>query len=719
MVSPVPAPPGPMQRGLRLLFAPAVALMNRLKYPQKFLLISIIFLLPLGLVMYLLLSEIDDRIDFARKEMLGIQYLRPLRVLYEQVAQSRVLARAYTGGRVGLRPEVLRKQRLIDESLERLFAVDQQLGQLLNSTGRYGTLQESWRFLKVKVLSLEPQDSDDLHAGMLTDLHELSARVGDSSNLILDPDLDSYYVMDAVLLKLPQGEALAAQTQVFGQKSIVAGKTLSAEERAEFIRLAGLLRSNLDETTKGMDIAFGNNPAGTLKPHLERPLRDHAAATGEFLRLLESDLIKARTIKVTPEEFDRVAVQALTANFTFWDQSAIELDDLLQRRIAGFARQKYLVEVFSVVALVGVCYLLIAFYLAVMRTVRSLRESSDRMVGGSIDHAVSLETRDELGQVVTSFNNIATKLREEWTQAREESTRARAAEAALEMQKRAAEQKSEELAGALQQLKAAQDQLLVKEKLASLGTLTAGIAHEIKNPLNFVTNFAQLSTELVGELGEEITRVKDRLGEDDSAQLMDLLTTLQQNVTRISEHGHRADRIVRDMLAHSRQQSGERQLTDVNALLDQYVALAYHGMRAQDSSFNVTLETHYDKTLPRIPVHAQDLSRVFLNLVNNACYAVRARQKTEANGFTPTIAATTRNLGDRVEIRIRDNGSGIPATVRNRLFQPFFTTKPTGEGTGLGLSISYDIVVQGHQGSIQVESEEGQFAEFIIALPIP
>lgn len=894
MNSPPNPPPGPASNGLRLLFAPAVALMNHLKYPQKFLLISALFLLPLGLVMYLLISEIDERIEFAHKEMLGNQYLRPLRMLYEQVAQSRILAHAYTQGRVGLRPELVRKMTALDEQFESLQAAEQQLGQVLQTAGGYLALQESWRFLKAKLLSLEPQDADDLHTGLLADLHALSARVGDTSNLILDPDLDSYYVMDAVLLKLPQGVSLAAQTRSFGQKNIVLGKAPTAEERAEFTRLAGLLRSNLDDTTNGLGIAFRNNPGTTLKPHLERPLREHAAATEEFLRALDTGVIKARTINVTPDAYDQLAASALTANFALWDQASSDLDDLLRTRNAGFTRKKYLVEAFAVLALLGVSYLLVAFYLAVMRTVGSLREASDRMVGGSIDHAVKLETRDELGQVVTSFNNIAMRLREEWAQAQEESTRARAAETALEQQsalvqllqrvataaneaptpeaalqiairevcaythwpvgdafalaadgsgelvctgvwhlddverfgrfralteasrfpsgvglpgrvlasgqpawimdvtqdvnfpraqvvrdcavrgafgfpvltgrevvgvlefftpesrepdltllqtmahigtqlgrvferqqaetelrqaKEAAELKSEDLEEALQQLKAAQDQLVVKEKLASLGTLTAGIAHEIKNPLNFVTNFAQLSTELVAELGTELALVKDQLGQEVGENLTDLLTTLDQNVARISEHGHRADRIVRDMLAHSRQPSGERQLTDLNALLAQYVGLAYHGMRAQDPSFNVTLETNYDATLPPVSVNPQDLSRVFLNLVNNACYAVHTRKKAQGDGFAPTIAIATCNLGAWVEIRIRDNGNGIPAAKRGQLFQPFFTTKPAGEGTGLGLSISYDIVVQGHQGKIRVETEEGRFAEFIISLP--
>jgi len=272
-------------------------------------------------------------------------------------------------------------------------------------------------------------------------------------------------------------------------------------------------------------------------------------------------------------------------------------------------------------------------------------------------------------------------------------------------------------ADAYDSLKSAQEKLVVQEKLASLGALTAGIAHEIKNPLNFVNNFADLSGELMTELREELEKYKDRIPADEFENLEGLIRDLSGNAKKINEHGRRADGIVKSMLLHSRGQAGERQATDLNAMLEEYVNLAYHGMRAQDSSFNVTIVRELAPDIGKIDAVPQDLSRVFLNILNNACYAANDKAKKAAPGFAPTLTVRTVNLGEWVEVRIRDNGQGIPQEIRDRIFHPFFTTKPTGQGTGLGLSISHDIVVIEHGGQLEVETEAGEFTEFIVRLP--
>ncbi len=277
--------------------------------------------------------------------------------------------------------------------------------------------------------------------------------------------------------------------------------------------------------------------------------------------------------------------------------------------------------------------------------------------------------------------------------------------------------RTSELQKALNHLKETQNQLVLSEKMASLGQLTAGIAHEIKNPLNFITNFAVLSKDLTQELRGELAHEKARVDEQRAAEITDILDNLEQNVTKINEHGKRADSIVRGMLLHSRGKAGERQETDITALLAEYANLAYHGMRAQDQSFNVKIETDFDPAVGKMNVVPQDLSRAFLNIVNNACYAANDKRKSAKNGFSPTVRVSTRNLGDRVEIRIRDNGNGIPADVRDRIFNPFFTTKPAGIGTGLGLSLTYDIIVQEHGGDVKVDTREGEYTEFIITIP--
>jgi signal transduction histidine kinase len=295
--------------------------------------------------------------------------------------------------------------------------------------------------------------------------------------------------------------------------------------------------------------------------------------------------------------------------------------------------------------------------------------------------------------------------------------RLRRVEQELRRAKLATEQRNDELEQALRQLKTAQEQLIVQEKLASLGALTAGIAHEIKNPLNFVINFAQLAGDLLSELADELAKQKDLFPRAVSENVNDLLTNLEQNFGKIREHGNRANNIVSGMLMHSRGRTGERQSTDLNALLAQYVNLAYHGQRSQDSSFNVTLATQYDQSLTPVSIVPQDLGRVFLNLAANAFYAVAEKKKKASGAYAPTVSVATKKQGSRVEIRIRDNADGIPASIRDKLFQPFVTSKPLGAGTGLGLSISYDIVVHGHQGAIAVETEEGSGTEVIVTIP--
>jgi two-component system NtrC family sensor kinase len=278
-------------------------------------------------------------------------------------------------------------------------------------------------------------------------------------------------------------------------------------------------------------------------------------------------------------------------------------------------------------------------------------------------------------------------------------------------------QRTEELTQALQQLRQMQDQLVVQEKLASLGALTAGVAHEIKNPLNFVTNFAEISVDLAKELRGEVEACRVQLGDKSAANLVELASDLEQNLAKIREHGRRADSIIASMLMHSRGQSGETRPTPLNELLDEYVKLAYHGMRARDLTFNATINADYDPQVGNLNLIAQDISRVFLNVAGNAFYAVHQKKKRLGEGFAPTLSVSTRSLPDRAEVRFRDNGTGIPAELMTKVFDPFFTTKPAGEGTGLGLSLSYEIVVKEHQGEMRVESEEGQFTEFVIVLP--
>jgi signal transduction histidine kinase len=263
---------------------------------------------------------------------------------------------------------------------------------------------------------------------------------------------------------------------------------------------------------------------------------------------------------------------------------------------------------------------------------------------------------------------------------------------------------------AYSELKSTQSQLIQSEKMASLGELTAGIAHEIQNPLNFVNNFSEVNTELIDELEQEAEK-----GNLDEVKM--LVKDIKENEEKINHHGKRADAIVKGMLQHSRSSTGVKEQTDINALADEYLRLSYHGLRAKDKSFNATPNTDLDKSVGKINIIPQDIGRVLLNLYNNAFYAVNEKMKIDNKNYQPSVSVQTKKINEKVEIRVTDNGSGIPQKVVDKIFQPFFTTKPTGQGTGLGLSLSYDII-KAHGGEIKVETKDGEGSEFIILLPV-
>ena len=278
------------------------------------------------------------------------------------------------------------------------------------------------------------------------------------------------------------------------------------------------------------------------------------------------------------------------------------------------------------------------------------------------------------------------------------------------------EARTRELAKSLEDLRTTQDRLVQTQRLASLGQLTAGIAHEIKNPLNFVNNFSGVSTELIDELQDALKGMP--LNDKARAEIKELTDTLKGNLDKVMQHGKRADAIVKNMLLHSREGSGEHRPVDINALVEESLNLAWHGARAEKQGFNITLARSLDPDPGEADVFPQDITRVLLNLISNGFYAAtRRKAQAGSDGYEPTLAASTKSLGDRVEISIRDNAIGIPSEVKEKIFNPFFTTKPAGEGTGLGLSISHDIIVKQHGGSIEVDTLSGEFTEIRIILP--
>jgi signal transduction histidine kinase len=338
---------------------------------------------------------------------------------------------------------------------------------------------------------------------------------------------------------------------------------------------------------------------------------------------------------------------------------------------------------------------------------RHLERSMTAITRGELDAPIPPPGHDEIGAMASALGMLRDSLIERDRLERERQR----AEAEIRAARDAAET-------ALRELSAAQAALIQAEKMASLGQLTAGIAHEIKNPLNFVNNFASLSVELLEELKETVAPALAAIDEDRREGIDEVVGMLTSNLEKIAAHGRRADGIVRSMLEHSRGGSGERRSIDLNGLVEEALNLAYHGARAQDQSFNITLDRDFDQAVAPIELVPQDMTRVFLNLISNGFYATNKRRREVADGgFKPVLTVATHDFGDAVEIRVRDNGIGIAPESRDKLFTPFFTTKPTGEGTGLGLSISYDIVTQQHGGTITVDSRVGEFTEFTVRLP--
>ncbi|MBK9257853.1 MAG: HAMP domain-containing protein [Saprospiraceae bacterium] len=345
---------------------------------------------------------------------------------------------------------------------------------------------------------------------------------------------------------------------------------------------------------------------------------------------------------------------------------------------------------------------------------------------GNLNTKVQVGQPDEIGFLTSNFNQMTITIQnaqnelKRYAENLEKQVEERTSE--ILSQNKHIEKQRDDLQSTLDELKSTQRQLIQSEKMASLGELTAGIAHEIQNPLNFVNNFSEVSNELIVDMVDELDK-----GDIEEAKAIS--ADIKSNLEKINHHGRRASSIVKGMLEHSRTSSGQKELTDINALCDEYLRLSYHGLRAKDKSFNAAFETNFDPNLPKIEIVPQDIGRVILNLINNAFYAVSEKSKVESqqsgSGYKPTVSITTQQIvnsqqptaNSQLLIAIKDNGSGIPSQIKDKIFQPFFTTKPTGQGTGLGLSLAYDIV-KAHGGEMKVESKEGEGSEFLLYLPI-
>jgi len=701
-----------------------MAPLDNMSIHAKLAAIAVLAAIPSLLLLYLLIVQQNRQIEFAERELDGTELLRPVRTVYEQVALGAIEAgpAKYSADdratilRGSIRPKIESALTLADSresSPESSIDVAEAL---------FNVQQESRRFLAM-LESSETQPATDGHAAAFASLRSLVTQIGNKSSLVLDPDLETYYMVDAVVLRLP--DAVDALLEVYTIVRLGADRgTLTTEDKTRLIVLGGRLRTFKD----GMRVMVSRSaPDATeaRRENLERGMTQFAVAVEEYLARL--DKLQAGPFNDNDHSLDALGRNAISLVFRFWEDSSATLDSLIQTRIASHLNGKTLM--LGMVSSLFLASLVLVMYIAgnVSRRVGRLAMIANRIASQSNvgpedqDSIRAVLSRDEIGTLAESVLRMAKSINQhigalERARNQLEDYTAHLQQKIDERTKEIAE-KRDELEAAMERLKAAQGQLVVAEKMASLGNLTAGIAHEIKNPLNFVNNFADLSVDLLSELKEILEPHRDKLDKNTLDDMDDLTATLEGNLKKIHEHGNRADSIVKGMLAHSRGKTGERVPLDVNALIREYVNLAYHGMRAKDSNFNVTIESAYDPNAGEIMGTPQDLSRVFLNIVNNACYSAHKRRLEEGDKLNPTIKVTTEKVEDRVRIRIRDNGRGIPAENLRRIFEPFFTTKPTGEGTGLGLSISWDIVVDQHRGTLEAASVEGEFAEFTVTLP--
>lgn len=358
----------------------------------------------------------------------------------------------------------------------------------------------------------------------------------------------------------------------------------------------------------------------------------------------------------------------------------------------------------------------------ISQPIRNLSKVAETISSGNFDVDVDYKANDAIGKLGHTLVSMAQSLKESFKkialQNKQLEEYSKTLEIKVEERTIELKDKNTELENTLVQLKETQAQLVMQQKLASLGALTAGIAHEIKNPLNFVNNFAKLTTGLVDELQEEIDRVKTDPAKMDAGYLEEIFGDIKTNVTKIGEHGTRADNIVKGMLEHSRGDTGEFQMTDLNGLLSESLDNGYNAVKNNRPGFSCELKKNFDPTLDKLNINPQTFSRVMVNIFENAFYAMYKKGEAKGAGYTPVLELSTKKSAESVEIRIKDNGTGIPQSVIDKVFEPFFTTKPTGEGTGLGLSLSYDIITQIHRGNLAVSSVEGESTEFLITLPV-
>ena len=747
-------------------FRPAVRLMNRLTYPRKFVLISVLFALPLALLLFFFIVQSANQINFGRKERYGVAYLRPLRGLLQATISHQQLARDYAQGDTSVAQRLLNTQTNIETQFGDLASVDRRYGATLNATAPAERLVQQWTALKGQVLSIDGATSDNLHDDLIAAIRAQITLVGDTSNLILDPDLDTYYLMDTVLLKLPSSQTSLAETLAIADKH--AGTALSSNARAQILVLRGLVQSNTSALNAGLQKSFATTSDPQLQPMLTQPLSDTLAATAAFLA---SDSLETAAANVNQSTIRATGETALLRSFTLWDRSSDALDTLLMQRIHRFTSRRTWVIGVTLVILVLVVYLWVSFYLAVMQTVRKLQTVSQQMVSGTMDELVSLENRDELGQVAVAFNNVGSALLAASMQRQavlenvadgivtlDDAGLVRSFNPAAERifgltapqiigqpvasiipdlavllssvkpNTPANEHSEREMLGlrpdhSTMPLDVALSTTHIREQTLLIAlvrdiTERKGVEQELQTAKDVAEAASRTKSEFLANMSHEIrTPMNAVIGM--TGLLLDTSLSPEQRdyAATIRMSGDALLSVINDILDLSKIESGKLELEQQPFDLRECIESAMELLATRAAEKDLDLAYLVDNTTPATVIG--DVTRVrqiLINLVSNAV-------KFTPSGEVVVVVSSQRIAGVHYELKfeVRDTGMGIPAERMNRLFQSFSqvdasTTRRFG-GTGLGLAISKRLT-EAMGGELSVTSSEGVGSTFSFTVQV-
>jgi signal transduction histidine kinase len=707
------------------IFQPAIALMNRLNYPTKFLLIGILLVVPGIILLFLLTSVRNEAIDFGAKERLGLEYSRPVKRLLYDIIQQRQAALMYFEGseqnQAAAKDQLAAMEKQIEKHIAEIDEVESRLGTELTSTEKWNALKRNWKELKAGLWRMTSEKAYDAYTKLIDDTVVLLYHVGDTSNLVLDPDIDSYYVMDAVVFRLPLlAQKLSLSRDLAARVALK--KELPPDKIAELIFVQpGVVESTFDGVKTGVAKA-----SDYVNPNKEAPRVGESIAKeyNEALNSVSQFLSETKDIKKVDLDSSynatrhaETATMALASLMKLYDAQATTLDKLIETRVSALTFQKRIMQISVPILWIVVTFLMIGFYRSVMRTVDNLESISKKLVSGDTTEKVELEAKDELATVGESFNVIGQALVERNKELEDNKKK-------LEESFSLLGESYGKLEESNKQIQEQQTQLVQSEKMASLGQMVAGIAHEVNTPLGFVRNNIEVlekTQRKVIDVMAQYRDLRDALMNNDLDHLETKLLTVWETATKLKlDSGNFTDKVkalidesingidriqelVLDLKNFSRLDEASFKDTDINNGIDSTLKIAHNIVK-----YKADVVREFSEGL-RVECFPARINQVFLNIITNAAQAI------ESNRGLITIK--TYREGEMAVVKIKDNGKGIPQENLKKIFEPFFTTKDIGQGTGLGLSIVYKIIEQ-HKGSITVQSEMGVGTEFTIKLPV-